>query len=77
MGSAQESGLFATVGACVPSQVCGRRGLVQCVSAFCTTETVLEMCRKTRAVLETRTGYRARVYYIGLLCTGLLYILRV
>jgi len=26
----------------------------------------------TRAVLETRTGYRVRVYCTGLLCTGIL-----
>jgi hypothetical protein len=73
MGSAEESALFATVGACMPSeQVCGRRGLVRRVSAFCVTKTVLERCRKTRAVLETRAGYRVRVYCTGLLCTGLL-----
>jgi hypothetical protein len=33
---------------------------VKRVSVFYVTETVLERCRKTRAVLETRTEYRAR-----------------
>jgi hypothetical protein len=69
---AEESALFATVGACVPSQVCRRRGLWETSLRLFWTETVLERCRKPHAVLETSTGFQAHVYCTGLPSTGLL-----